>query len=328
MHTAAECAEASRRSAPTAEESALVRPMGTGGVEHRSNGRRGPTRVLSSGRLSRVVVALAASTAAATCSSVQPSDTGDAGTPSVVAPTVVVSDLIGPVAPCGAGFAHPNVCCRDGACLTGGGDPFAACSADALTFPDRHRCCPLDGGSCVDAPTGAGGGDAAVVGGCSLPCGPEGKPSTDSGIPPCGNGATSNGTCAYCCMGPNCPTNLCTCAQVTPGGSACCRLPQCHACPSAWGAAGVQADLCCASPSRCFSQSTEVLAPEGGGSLGGPGGCESVEYGNGHLHAITCDANTASCLCSIDGTTIEQIENSIVNGNGNCDVQTCAFPPL
>ena len=49
--------------------------------------------------------------------------------------TVLASEIIGPVPACADGFAHPNVCCRQGACVAHPDAPFATCAPGALLFP-------------------------------------------------------------------------------------------------------------------------------------------------------------------------------------------------
>jgi hypothetical protein len=237
--------------------------------------------------------------------------------------TVLASEIIGPVPPCGAGFAHPNVCCRDGACVAHPGAPFAACPADALILPDRRRCCALGGaGACVDAPIDDAGVDVGEVGRCSLPCGPEGRPSDVAPLLVCGNLGPAL-ECTYCCSGFECALSVCHCPLLPDGGVCECNTPKCGACPSGWGAFAAQVDLCCADATRCFSQSTVVRAPEGGGTIFGPDGGESSWFAGGHLYDAKSDLTASTCTCSLDGTTTMQFDLA----KGQCDIAGCGFSP-
>jgi hypothetical protein len=237
---------------------------------------------------------------------------------------VPVSEIIGSVSPCGAGFAHPNICCGGGACVAHPAAPFGPCASDSLIFPDRRQCCPLDGaGTCVDTGTDGAAADAGAAGRCSLPCGPEGRPSDDPTFPACGNVLVSGIPCSYCCSGGSCTSDVCRgCPPIMPDGGVCdCGFPECGACPSGWGVAAAQVDLCCASAIRCFSQSSEVRAPAGGGMSGGPNGCESVNFAGGHLYDVKCDVRASSCTCSFDSTTTMQFDSAL----GDCSLARCGF---
>ena len=238
---------------------------------------------------------------------------------------VAASELIGAVAPCAAGSAHPNVCCHEGVCMASPTDPFGVCAAGELLFPDRRRCCPLAGGDCVDAPVGDGGTNTIPSASCSLPCGPEGHapPATDS---VCGPGPVPTkiaSSCEYCCSGLGCSTDICSCPIVD--GPSCQCGPACDSCPSGWSAPAPQVDLCCASSTRCFSQSVYVQAPGGMGTFSGPDGCESTALGGGQIYDLKCDAKTSSCTCSFDGTATKQF---VFQSGATCDIQSCGFPPL
>jgi hypothetical protein len=231
---------------------------------------------------------------------------------------VAASAIIGVVPPCVAGSAHPNVCCRDGVCTASLAEPFDMCPAGALLFPDRRRCCPLAGGDCVDAPLGDGGTDPIPGSSCTLPCGPESHAPAAPDLV-CGTGPLT-ASCDYCCSGLGCVTDICHC----PVLSTCQCGPACDSCPAGWSAPAPQVDLCCASPTHCFSQSVNVQAPEGGGTFIGPDGCESTAMAGGQLYDLKCDAKTSSCTCSFDGTTTKQF--AFASG-GACDIRSCGFPP-
>jgi len=232
---------------------------------------------------------------------------------------VATADIIGPVPQCAAGSAHPNVCCRDGTCVTSTAAPFQACPTGDLLFPDRRRCCPLAGGDCVDAAVGGAAGVTGSSSGCSLPCGPEGHapPTANCGIAPGPNPTVS---CDYCCSGLGCYNNVCPCPMSV---SPCNCGITCAACPSGWSTPAAQVDLCCESPTRCFSQSAQVQAPEGSGTISGPDGCEAASSAGGQLYDVKCDAKTSSCTCALDGTMTKQY--AFANGAG-CSLQMCGFP--
>jgi hypothetical protein len=236
--------------------------------------------------------------------------------------TVLASEIIGPVPACADGFAHPNVCCRQGACVAHPGVPFAACTAGALLFPDRRRCCPLQGGACVDAAIADAGSSSL----CSLPCGPEGQTAPGAlSMPVCGAPASDVG-CEYCCSGDGCPSNICNGGPASPDGgvgSGGCQITACGACAAGWDVAAAQVDLCCASPTRCFSQSTEVIAPEGGGTLTSPDSCHSSQFSGGHLYDLTCMSITSSCVCSADGRVTMHLPFT-----NDCRIGSCGVPPL
>jgi hypothetical protein len=236
--------------------------------------------------------------------------------------TVLASEIIGPVPACADGFAHPNVCCRQGACVAHPDAPFATCAPGALLFPDRRRCCPLEGGACIDALIS----DAASSSQCALPCGPEGQPASAAPVSPvCGNGPVPGVGCEYCCSGDGCPTDICNGPASPDGGvgGVECRIPSCGACAAGWDVPAEQVDLCCASPTRCFSQSAEVLAPVGVGTLTSPDACHSSQFAAGHFYDLTCESSTSSCVCSSDGTITMRLPFT-----NDCNVRTCGVPPL
>jgi hypothetical protein len=228
--------------------------------------------------------------------------------------TVSVETIVGDVPSCPAGSAHPNVCCWTPGgpvfgqpeamplCFQYQGLPFRECGCDALTFPDRRACCPLEGdlGGCVAAPPPDDGGPndddatspendgaaptdasedgASTVGDagtstCFFPCGPGGYlPKGDNGvlqacalIPP--NEDAGDVDCPYCCTGNgSCFDSVCSCPPGPPGGGLCpCAPPQCGACPYGWEMPRGLPDLCCRSAlgaTQCFSQALTVLAPQ------------------------------------------------------------------
>src|SRR5450432_3341291 len=243
-------------------------------------------------------------------SSFEPPGGADAGSDATFA--VSVSGVLGAVAACRSGYAHPNICCKGGGCIERAGHPFAACSDGALTFPARDRCCALNGSeNCVAAPGVDGGADAAPgPGACSLPCGPEGHlagdPMSGAGQPACDNASVA-GPCLYCCSGESCTSNFCRCPEASPDASSCaCNTPSCGACPDGWTVPAPQVDLCCRARGKgateCFSQSTGVSSAEQGGSWSGSSGCGAYTTSGGHLFEISCDAATpSSCTCTIDG---------------------------
>jgi hypothetical protein len=242
---------------------------------------------------------------------------------------LTVGDLIGAVGACPSGYAHPNVCCQRGVCTERPATPFAACSLEALTFPDRSRCCSLDrADECVDAPKLDVGVDGGVRN-CSLPCSPGGKPAGGQPLGPCTNQASQVG-CAYCCEGLGCTSNICHCPPLPPNGGSCaCNTPTCDACPAAWMEAGPQVDLCCRSSSsgspECFSQAVAVNSPAEGGSIfSGPNGCEIYHSTGGHTYDVACDVTlTPQCTCSLDGATTM----SFPFANAGCSLTECGFSP-
>jgi hypothetical protein len=230
---------------------------------------------------------------------------------------VTVSAVEGAVAPCQAGFAHPNVCCKAGSCLERSNAPFGLCDGDSLTFPDRARCCPLDGtGSCVAAaPADVDAG--VLLQACALPCGPEGHSPNGSSFPACGN-TSSTIPCEFCCSGSGCASNVCNCPA---SGPCACNTPVCGACPDGWQAVAPQVDLCCrgdgSGARQCFSQSVAVSFVEGFASLSGPAGCDTYQAMAGHVREISCDAaKPPKCTCSVDGVSSPAAASS-------CDLASC-----
>ena len=238
-------------------------------------------------------------------------------------------DVLGPVAACGVGRAHPNICCRGGGCITHLSAPFAACDADALTFPARTRCCLLDdgAGACVDvAPVDVPeAGSVAPSHQCALPCGPEGMPAMASlGFAVCSSSAV--GECEYCCSGQSCVSNVCRCPEQVDGSICDCHGPTCGACPESWQASAAQLDVCCRPGGReCFSQSTEVVDTSGGGgNFSGSGVCDLYAYKEGHVYDAACNVMaTPPCRCTVDGTTTK----TFASFDEGCDFRACGFPP-
>jgi hypothetical protein len=65
--------------------------------------------------------------------------------------------------------------------------------------------------------------------------------------------------------------------------------------------------------------SCEIYNP----SLGGGCVCETVQ--SGHVYAVTCANDSASCACTIDGTPTIQIAN-LCEGDSTAFFQLCGFP--
>jgi hypothetical protein len=184
------------------------------------------------------------------------------------------SVVVGNVAPCAPGFAHPSVCCHSGpqeptVCAENVSAPFGRCGGGSLTFPDPRICCSLVRGApdCAPATMLPGDSDAGVLTeGCHLPCGPGGYPPGDAAsFPACtdvpgividGGILLPGAVCEYCCVG---DPGSC------PGSGVSCLSPDCPpvtfgcgSCPEGWQPARGVPDLCCradggTSPD-CFSQ--------------------------------------------------------------------------
>jgi hypothetical protein len=252
---------------------------------------------------------------------------GAAGSSAAQAVSMFV--LIGGVAPCAAGYAHPSACCQRGACLEDQNAPFSACDEHSLTFPDRRTCCSLsDGKNCVAVPNADAdaSAEAAAPAACSLPCGPEGYPAGETQFLACSNPPSAI-DCVYCCTGLGCPSDVCNCPAEPPCS---CNTPSCTACPDGWqGAEGNQVDLCCRAGStggtECFSQSAEVRAPAEGSSMtSGPNGCDAYKSAGGHFYEVSCDVTmTPTCTCSMDGTMTQPLASGDKVG---CSFSLCGFP--
>ena len=142
------------------------------------------------------------------CSGKQPS--GGANDPtSAASQAVSVSDVTGTVTPCPEAYAHPNVCCDQGAgrttsCVDHPGAPFAQCAEGLALYPDPRSCCPLDNsGNCIAPPAvPPDGGSVTGGGGCFLPC-PVGWYT-----PPNATGGDGTTVTAVCC-------------SATPNGEIC-----------------------------------------------------------------------------------------------------------
>ncbi len=251
--------------------------------------------------------------------------TGQAGVGSVPVQSIAVSAIVGAVPMCEPDFAHPNVCCRVGGCIEHPNEPFAPCDDSWLTFPNRGRCCPLDGmASCIDVPV-VDGGTGTGPGVCSLPCGPEGHSSSGTNFATCGN-TTSQLPCVYCCSGSGCTANECNCPAAGPGSPPCaCNTLSCGACPDGWQVPAAQVDLCCRTgdggSAECFSQSVAVSFVEGFSSSSGPSGCDEYRAMGGHVSEITCSATkTPACMCTVDGVMTAPAANG-------CDLSSCGGQP-
>jgi hypothetical protein len=202
--------------------------------------------------------------------------------------SVSESILSRPVFACGAGLAHPNVCCsatpgEASACLAYPDAPFQPCNDGQQTFPDPRSCCPLDGtGACsppaADAGPGSGGGGSGGGYACTYPCPPNFAPSGGACCPVATQGATSNGACIAYAVAPACPpTPACDCpAESADGGVATCECdiaapcttppaPQCEPCPDGWQVPEGEPGLCCQENASgiiaCFSQAIPPLPP-------------------------------------------------------------------
>jgi hypothetical protein len=55
------------------------------------------------------------------------------------------------------------------------------------------------------------------------------------------------------------------------------------------------------------------------------GGCVCEEQKNGHLYSLTCENDTATCTCAVDGTPTKQIAN-LCEGASAQFYQLCGFP--
>jgi hypothetical protein len=252
--------------------------------------------------------------------------------------TFTVEELVGDVRLCAAGYEHPNVCCHRGACSERPNAPFAPCDDDALTFPDRGRCCSLDRpGDCVGASDADAGVDVDPRR-CALPCSPGAKTAADANFEACTNDL--GGGCVYCCEGLGCPSSTCRCppgpfcpADAPPGSCppakpCACNTPRCNACPAGWSSGPQQFDLCCrgtasGSP-QCFSQAVAINRPaDGGGMVSGPNGCEIYNVMDGVSYDLACDVTkTPQCTCSLDGVPTM----SFPFANVSCALTTCGFP--
>jgi len=194
---------------------------------------------------------------------------------SLYSSAVSVSDIQGAVVPCGAGYAHPTVCCSAGPgqsvmCVGTPADAFRACDEGAFAYPDNRLCCPLDGRTdCIEGSSSSADGSTGT---CSYPCAPGGYPpsklAAPGGTPLCTTDTYSDPAqdCYYCCLdlpatGSSCTSNMCTCPGSNPG---CTCGPTCGSCPSGWAAPREgQLDLCCqttqgGTQQECFSQSILV----------------------------------------------------------------------
>ena len=200
--------------------------------------------------------------------------------------------VAGNVTACGAGEAHPNVCCHAGPntpsqCGTYNGEPFHPCDDGWKTYPDPRSCCdlgdptkcaapppspppppgscgylcppgwyPIGGGGCCRTTDDGGGGE------CYAPAN-----STDGGTGFADGGPTSidGGACAPPDSGSDAG---CSEPPMPPPGPWDAGPPQpppppppCDVqCPPGWQQASGSPDVCCreTAPNQfeCFSQST------------------------------------------------------------------------
>lgn len=195
---------------------------------------------------------------------------------------VSLGDISGTATPCGAGSAHPNVCCEAGpnqasACVAYPNAPFTQCADGSTTYPDPRTCCPLDGhGACAAPPpqtlplgdAGPGSGGA-----CVYPC-PVGwySPDPNAGPGPAGSSGSSGGngglvgvTCCETnpdgsgqCMGGGSAGSGCACACPSCDSDGSCppcppcncpaqppQTPSCDPCPPGWQTPQGDPLLCC-----------------------------------------------------------------------------------
>lgn len=252
-------------------------------------------------------------------------ESADGGSADGATQTVEVSTLKGSVSPCGAGFAHPNVCCASGPrqgtlCTENKAAPFLPCGRTSLTFPDPATCCPLDSdGACVRSAADAGVGSGLAS--CYFPCGPGAysvieDPGSVGPASACTDVGETNLPCDYCCWGAglntSCSSNQCFCSPSGP-----CRCgPQCSACPPGWRAASGVPDLCCRTAAatgtlECFSQADEIqpLLTSGCSGGGQTHTCECFEYtGDGNYYELSCGpADAPGCSCNVNGKKIRTL---------------------
>jgi len=108
----------------------------------------------------------------------------------------------GAVTACGAGYAHPNVCCTAGpeaaaACGNYPSAPFHQCDTGSTTYPDPRSCCPLDAnGNCIAPPPVT----TPVPATCAYACPPGWfVPGPGVNVPPSyGTGSGSGGSAVAC----------------------------------------------------------------------------------------------------------------------------------
>jgi hypothetical protein len=285
--------------------------------------------------------------ALAACSDSKPSDKGGgagtidaAGTADVALPPasripagtreVAFNEFSGDVAVCGAGAAHPNICCQASlteapACFVAA-SPFAPCPASWLTYPDATRCCSLDGDNvCVPATVGDGGVDgggdagddgdidAAIVDSgtddagvdagpiqaCYEPCAPGNWLDTD------GNCCWGRGTVVQCSMRDRCSGSADACKKILGAHSTACAT-----CPTGWSPTVGQTALCCRTTpaAQCFSQAkTIAIAHLGSGRFcteaPGKGTCRCEITGDDwRVSVLACDLTAnPPCTLAIDG---------------------------
>lgn len=238
--------------------------------------------------------------------------------------SVPIAALSGSVPECGAGYAHPNVCCESPAalatqCTESLVTPFTPCDPTvALTFPDPRTCCSLDGKvSCVAADAGGGGG-GTTASGCQLPCSVGlAPPSTE---PNCALTHQLAG-CTLCCTLDTCTLyGECSC-PAEPADAAPCDCPglaSCNPCVAGWQAPGGVPDLCCrttdAGATECFSQADFIgpLVPNPPVGDYTPTGCDLfARTSAGDSQEADCDSTRIpACTCTLDGVVVETLGTS------------------
>lgn len=208
----------------------------------------------------------------------------------------------GNVPSCGAGDAHPNVCCEAGAGKAGTcgvylGAPFQPCDSGWTTYPDPRSCCALDDPqNCVAPPPTPPPPPPGV---CGYACEPGWYPiqngccqSTSNGDGVCygwasggSDGGAPDGGVVVGDGGIEPPSIDAGCAPSIDGGPSCdptppepLPQPTCDfACPSGWQHPTGTPDVCCRDVGgqiECFSQAT---GPSQGGSSGGDGGTTTTD---------------------------------------------------
>ena len=208
----------------------------------------------------------------------------------------------GNVPSCGAGDAHPNVCCEAGAGKAGTcgvylGAPFQPCDTGWTTYPDPRSCCALDDPqNCVAPPPTPPPPPPGV---CGYACEPGWYPiqngccqSTSNGDGVCygwasggSDGGTPDGGVVVGDGGIEPPAFDAGCAPSIDGGPSCdptppppLPQPPCDfACPSGWQHPTGTPDVCCRDVGgqiECFSQAT---GPSQGGGTSPDGGTTSTD---------------------------------------------------
>jgi hypothetical protein len=246
---------------------------------------------------------------------------GDGGTLSTAgsssgatASPVDVHQLYGTeVLPCAAGYEHPNICClgapyKATVCTEDLTHPFGVCEPGQTAFPDPNACCVLDSKTPCLQPSGVD--PTGQRANCANPCWPGGYPdATNPDI--------------YCWFGigismyPKEPPCIGMCTEPFSR----CSTP----CPAGWSVpAGGQIDLCCQTDSDgetiCFSQTSVIASPSGGGGISDANGCKFEEFvDDGNSYVMTCDFTVSNdCPCLVNGVVTKTI--------AGCDFGNCGFP--